>query len=67
MKQQKDRHGRHKRLLVVWVTLVVVMATAITVTGVSILSSQIRKEREETVTGAAKLASKSIPGGLVNE
>ena len=60
MKKQNDHEGRHKRLLFVWVALAVVMATAITVTGVSILSSQIRTDRERTVSGAAKLAVKDI-------
>ena len=67
MKKQKDREGRHKRLLIVWVVLAVVMATAITITGVSLLSAQIREERVQTVTGAAKLAVKSISSARVDE
>ena len=59
-KKQIDRKGRHRKLLIVWVVLAVVMAIAITVTSVTILTSQIRKEREQTIAGAAKLASKAI-------
>ena len=67
MEKQKDRQGRNKRLLIVWVVLAIVMATAITITGASILSSQIRKDREQTVTGAAKLAAKDISPSRVDE
>ena len=67
MAEQKNQEGRHKRLLIVWVVLAIVMATAITVTGASILSSQVRAEREQTVSGAAKLAAKSISPFRVDE
>ncbi|MBR0413701.1 MAG: HD-GYP domain-containing protein [Clostridia bacterium] len=67
MEKQKNREGRHRRLLIVWVVLAVVMATAITFTGASVLSSQIRKDREQTVTGAAKLAAAEISSARVNE
>ena len=66
MEKGKKRRGGHRRLLIIWVTLAVVMATAITVTGVSVLSSQIRKDREETVIGAAKLAAQDIDPALVD-
>lgn len=33
MEKQKNQEGRHKRLLIGWVVLAVVMATAITVAG----------------------------------
>ncbi len=45
MKKQPNRNGRHRRLLIVWVLLAVVMAAAITVTGVGILTSQIKTDR----------------------
>ena len=45
-------------MLIAWVVLAVVMASAITITSVSILSSQIRNSRDQKVTGAAKLAAK---------
>lgn len=66
MEKQKVNTSRHRRLLVLWVILAVVMATAITATSVSILSSQIKQNREQTVTGAAKMAAKAINADLVN-
>ena len=66
MKKERDRQGLQKRLIIVWVALAVIMATAITVTSVSVLSSQIRKDRIQSVTGAAKLATQAIDGDLVN-
>ena len=60
MAKEKTREGRHRKLLIVWVVLAAVMAIAITVTSVTILTSQIKKDREQTVVGAAKLAAKAI-------
>ena len=67
MAKQQNQEGRLKRLLIVWVILAAVMATAITVTGVSIISSQIRKDREQTVIGAARLAAQEINAARVDE
>ena len=39
MKKEQNRSSRHKKLLFLWILLAVVMATAITVASVSILSS----------------------------
>jgi putative nucleotidyltransferase with HDIG domain len=66
MEKEKKHITRQNMLIIVWIALAVIMATAITVTGVSVLSSQIRKEREQTVSGAAKLASKAIDADMVN-
>ena len=66
MKKQSERNGRHRRLLVVWVLLAVVMSTAITITSVSILTKQIRTNREQSVIGAANMASRIIDGDLVD-
>ena len=66
MKKQSNRAGRHRKLLIAWVVLAVVMASAITITSVSILSSQIRNSRDQTVTGAAKLAAKEIDADRIN-
>ena len=66
MAKEKTREGRHKKLLIVWVVLAAVMAIAITVTSVTILTSQIKKEREQTVAGAAKLATKAIDPAKVD-
>lgn len=66
MKKQTDRNVRHKRLLIVWVLLAVIMATAITTTSISILTTQIRAARDQTVTGAAKLAAKEIDADRIN-
>lgn len=60
MKKQTNRAGRHRKLLIIWVVLAVVMATAITGTSIGILTSQIRSNRNQTVTGAATLAAKEI-------
>ena len=54
-------------LIIVWIALAVIMATAITVTGVSVLSSQIRKDREQSVVGAAKLAANAINADRIND
>ena len=67
MAKQQNHEGRNKRLIFVWVALAVVMATAITVTGVSIISAQIRKDREQTVIGAARLAAQEINAARVDE
>lgn len=65
MKKEQSRSSRHKKLLILWILLAVVMATAITVASVSILSSQIREDREQTVQGAAKLAANAVNPKLV--
>ena len=67
MAKQQNQEGRLKKLLIVWVLLAAVMATAITVTGVSIISAQIRKDREQTVIGAARLAAQEINAARVDE
>lgn len=66
MKKQVDRDVRHRRLLIVWGVLAVIMAAAITITSISILTSQIRSNREQTVTGAAKLVAKEIDADRIN-
>ena len=66
MKKEKSRAGRNRSLLILWVVLAAVMATAITITSVSILTSQIRKDRELTVQGAAKLAANAVDPKLVD-
>ena len=66
MKKERDRQGLQKRLIVVWVLLAVIMASAITITSVSVLSSQIKKDREQAVIGAANLATKAIDGDKIN-
>ena len=59
-KKQVNRDTRHRKLLIVWVLLAVTMSAAITITGISLLSSTIRTDREHTVTGAANLAAIEI-------
>ena len=66
MKKQIDRDARHKRLLIVWGILAVIMAAAITVTSISVLTSLIRDNRDQTVTGASKLAAKEINADKIN-
>ena len=66
MKKQANRDIRHKKLLIVWGLLAVVMAAAITITSISILSTQIRANRDQSVTGAAKLAAKEIDADRIN-
>lgn len=66
MKKQPNRNGRHRRLLIVWVLLAVVMAAAITITSVGILTSQIKTDRNQAVTGAAKLAAKEIDADRID-
>ena len=66
MKKQIDRDMRHRRLLIVWGFLAVIMAAAITVTSISVLTSQIRINRDQTVTGAAKLAAKEMDADRIN-
>jgi len=66
MKKERNRQGLQKRLIIVWIALAVIMATAITVTSVSVLSSQIRREREESVIGAAKLAANAVDGNCID-
>ena len=58
MEKTRDRRGRHKKLLVVWCLLAIVMAAAITGASVSIITSQVKSDRDMAVTGAAKLAAK---------
>ena len=66
MKKQSDRDERHRKLLIVWALLAVVMAAAITFTSISILTSQIKSDRDRAVTGAAKLAAKEIDAERIN-
>ena len=66
MKKERDRQGLQKRLIVVWIALAVIMATAITLTSISVLSSQIKKDREQSVIGAAKLATNAINADKVD-
>ena len=66
MKQQRDRKGRNRKLLLVWAILAVVMAVAITTTSIGILTSQIRTNRDQSVTGAAQLAAKELNGDKVD-
>ena len=66
MEKRNEREVRHKRLLIIWVVLAAVMATAITVTSVAILTSQIRQNREKTVAGAAKLAANAVDPAKVD-
>lgn len=67
MKKQHTRSARYKRLLGLWVALTVIMAAAITITSVSILTSQVRKSRDQAVTGAAKLAAKEVDADRVDD
>lgn len=66
MKKHKDRAGRRRKLLVVLVLLGVIMAAAITITSISVLTSQIRTDRDQAVTGAAKLAAKEIDADRID-
>ena len=66
MKKEANRSGRNRKLVIIWILLAAVMATAITVTSVVLLSNQIRNNREQTVTGAAKLAAKAIDPNMVD-
>ena len=66
MKKQTNRVGRQRKLLIIWVVLAVVMATAITGTSIGILSKQIRDNRNQAVTGAASLAAKELDADLVD-
>ena len=67
MKKQGDRDGRRRKLLFVWVILAVIMAGAITITSISILTSQVKNDRDKAVTGAAKLAAKEIDADKIND
>lgn len=67
MKKEKKHLNRQQLLIIVWVVLAVIMATAITITSVSLISSQIKKDRELSVTGAAKIASNAINGDKIND
>ncbi|MBQ7718466.1 MAG: HD domain-containing protein [Clostridia bacterium] len=66
MKKQINRDGRHKKLLIVWGLLAVIMAAAITITSISILTKQIRTDRDQAVSGAAKLAADELDADKVN-
>ena len=66
MKKTTDRTAQHRKLLIVWVLLAVIMAVAITATSITILTSQIRTDREQSVTGAAKLAAGTIDGNRID-
>jgi putative nucleotidyltransferase with HDIG domain len=66
MKKERNRQGLQKRLIIVWVVLAVIMATAITATSVSVLSSQIRKDRVQAVKGAANLATYAVNGDKID-
>ena len=48
-KKQMDRDVRHKRLLILWAILAVVMASAITATSVGIVISQVKTDRDQAV------------------
>ena len=67
MKKVKRNENRQIRLIIVWVVLAAIMATAITITSVSVLSSQIRKDRELSVVGAARLAVQAIDADRIND
>ena len=67
MKKQRERDGRHRKLLVIWAFLAVIMAVAITGTSISIVTSQIRTERDQAVTGAARLAAEEIDADRIND
>ena len=66
MEEHKDRGGRHRKLLAVWVILAVIMAGAITITSISVLTSQIRTDRDQAVTGAAKLVAQEIDADRID-
>lgn len=42
------------------------MAGAITITSIGILTSQVKNDRDQAVTGAAKLAADEIDADLIN-
>ena len=60
MKKPIDRDVRQRRLMVVLGALAVIMAAAITITSISVLTSTIREDLNQTVTGAANLAAEEI-------
>lgn len=61
------RNGiRRRRLLIIWVVLAVIMAGAISVTSIVILMSQIKHDRNMSVTGVARLAAAAIDGDKIN-
>lgn len=66
MKKQKNHKNRHRKLLIAWVLLTVIMATAITISSISILTKQIRSDRDLAVTGASKLAADEINADRIN-
>ena len=67
MKKERYSVNRQRKLIIVWIVLAAVMATAITVTSVSVLSSQIRKDRELSVVGAARLAADAVNAERVDD
>lgn len=67
MAKIKTRADRHRRLLIAVGILIIVMATAITFTSVRVLVTQIRSDRENVVTGSAKLASEIVNGDMVSQ
>ena len=67
MKKQVDRVGRRRKLLFVWVLLAIIMAGAITITSISILTSQVKNDRDLAVAGAAKLAAKELNAEKIND
>ena len=66
MKKQIDRGSRHKKLLIIWAILAIVMAAAITSTSVGIIISQAKNDRDQAATGAAVLAAKQIDADKIN-
>lgn len=67
MDKNLTRSSHQKKLLIIWVLLAIIMATAITATSISILSRQVRMDRTQSVTGAAKLAARFIDADRVNQ
>ena len=66
MNKQMDRDIRYKKLLIIWAILAIIMAAAITVTSVSIVTSQVKSDRDKAATGAAMLATKRINADKIN-
>lgn len=67
MNKQMDRDIRYKKLLIIWAILAIIMAAAITVTSVSIVTSQVKSDRDKAATGAAMLATKRINADKIND
>lgn len=66
MNKQMDRDIRYKKLLIIWAILAIIMAAAITVTSVSIVTSQVKSDRDKAAIGAAMLATKRINADKIN-